>query len=83
VLLLCTTPIDDVSSLFTFVSWRNHDHHLDADEFLAFDRAIGAEDRAMLERIDGVLPLDPSGTVSVRSDRLSVEWRRQLSALLA
>jgi hypothetical protein len=37
----------------------------------------------MLERIDGVLPLDPSGTVSVRSDRLSVEWRRQLSALLA
>jgi len=82
VLLLCTTPIDDVTSLFAFVSWRNHDHDLTDDEFLAFDRAIGAEDRAMLERIGGVLPLDPSATVSVRADRLSVDWRRRLGALL-
>jgi DNA-binding MarR family transcriptional regulator len=82
VLLLCTSPIDDVTSLFTFVSWRNHDHDLSAAEFLAFDRAIGAEDKAMLERIGGVLPLDQSATVSVRSDRLSVEWRRRLAALL-
>ena len=79
---MCTTPIDDVTSLFTFVSWRNHDHDLSPDDFLAFDRAIGAEDRMMLERIGGVLPLDQSATVSVRSDRLSVEWRRQLAALL-
>jgi len=83
VLLLCTTPIDDVTSLFTFVSWRNHDHELPVEEFLAFDRAIGAEDRAMLERIGGVLPLDPSATVSVRADRLSVEWRRRFASLLA
>jgi phenylpropionate dioxygenase-like ring-hydroxylating dioxygenase large terminal subunit len=83
VLLLCATPIDDVTSLFTFVSWRNHDHELPVDEFLAFDRAIGAEDRAMLERIGGVLPLDQAATVSVRSDRLSVEWRRRFAALLA
>ena len=83
VLLLCTTPVDDVTSLFTFVSWRNHDHDLSTDEFLAFDRAIGAEDQVMLERIAGVLPLDQSATVSVRADRLSVEWRRQFAALLA
>ncbi|HUS44124.1 MAG TPA: aromatic ring-hydroxylating dioxygenase subunit alpha [Ilumatobacteraceae bacterium] len=82
VLLLCTTPIDDVTSLFTFVSWRNHDRELSTDEFVAFDRAIGAEDRAMLERIGGVLPFDQSATVSVRADRLSVEWRRQFAALL-
>jgi phenylpropionate dioxygenase-like ring-hydroxylating dioxygenase large terminal subunit len=82
VLLLCTTPIDDVTSLFTFVSWRNHDHRLTVDEYLAFDRAIGAEDQAMLERIGGVLPLDQSATVSVRADRLSVEWRRRFAALL-
>jgi len=80
VLLLCVTPIDDVTSLFTFVSWRNHDHELSAEEFLAFDRAIGAEDKVMLERIGGVLPSDRSATVSVRSDRLSVEWRRRLAA---
>jgi hypothetical protein len=36
----------------------------------------------MLERIGGVLPLDQSATVSVRSDRLSVEWRRQFAAML-
>jgi phenylpropionate dioxygenase-like ring-hydroxylating dioxygenase large terminal subunit len=83
ILLLCTSPIDDVTSLFAFVSWRNHDHELTDEEFLAFDRAIGAEDRAMLERIGGVLPLDQSATVSVRADRLSVEWRRRFAALLA
>jgi phenylpropionate dioxygenase-like ring-hydroxylating dioxygenase large terminal subunit len=83
VLLLCTSPVDDVTSVFTFVSWRNHDHELTDDEFLAFDRAIGAEDRTMLERIDGVLPLDQAATVSVRADRLSVDWRRCLAALLA
>jgi phenylpropionate dioxygenase-like ring-hydroxylating dioxygenase large terminal subunit len=82
VLLLCTTPIDDVTSLFTFVVWRNHDHDAPAEEVLAFDRAIGAEDRAMLERIPGVLPLDTQATVSVRSDRLSVEWRRRFVDLL-
>lgn len=83
VLLLCTTPVDDVTSLFSFVVWRNHDHGLPADRVLAFDRAIGAEDRAMLERIPGALPLDNAATVSVRSDRLSVEWRRRLVALVA
>lgn len=82
VLLLCSTPVDDVTSLFTFVSWRNHDHDISEHEFLAFDRAIGAEDRAMLEQIGGVLPLDQAATVSVRADRLSVEWRRRFSALL-
>ncbi|HYN31485.1 MAG TPA: aromatic ring-hydroxylating dioxygenase subunit alpha [Ilumatobacteraceae bacterium] len=82
VLLLCTTPVDDVTSLFTFVVWRNHDHEMPAEEVLAFDRAIGAEDRLMLEQIPGVLPLDNSATVSVRSDRLSVEWRRRFAALV-
>jgi len=37
----------------------------------------------MIERIGGVLPFDRSATVGVRSDRLSVEWRRRLAALLA
>jgi nitrite reductase/ring-hydroxylating ferredoxin subunit len=82
VLLLCSTPIDDATSLFTFVVWRNHDHDVPAGEVLAFDRAIGAEDRALLEQIPGVLPLDNSATVSVRSDRLSVEWRRRFAALV-
>jgi hypothetical protein len=52
------------------------------DEVIAFDRAIGAEDKKMLERVPGVLPLDQQATVSVQSDKPSVEWRRQLAAML-
>ena len=67
---------------FTFVIWRNDDHSVPAEEVIAFDRAIGAEDKLMLERVPGVLPLDPQATVSVQSDRPSVEWRRRLSTAL-
>ena len=62
ILLLCTTPIDDVTSYFTFVVWRNDDFSVPADEVVAFDRAIGAEDKVMLERVPGVLPLDITAT---------------------
>jgi phenylpropionate dioxygenase-like ring-hydroxylating dioxygenase large terminal subunit len=83
ILLLCTTPIDDVTSYFTFVVWRNDDFSVPADEVVAFDRAIGAEDKAMLERVPGVLALDLTATVSVQADKPSVEWRRRLIQLLA
>ena len=83
ILLLCSTPVDDVSSLFTFVVWRNDDHSTDPEEIIAFDRAIGAEDKAMLERVPGVLPLGRTDLVSVQSDKPSVEWRRRFAALLA
>jgi phenylpropionate dioxygenase-like ring-hydroxylating dioxygenase large terminal subunit len=81
-ILLCSTPVDDVTSYFTFVVWRNDDFSVPAEEVIAFDRAIGAEDKAMLERIGGVLPLDQTATVSVQADKPSVEWRRQLAALI-
>jgi len=80
--VLCTTPIDDVTSCFTFVIWRNDDFTVPAEEEIAFDRAIGAEDKAMLETVPAVLPLDQTGTVSVQADKPSVEWRRQLAALI-
>ena len=81
-ILLCTTPIDDVTSYFTFVIWRNDDFAVPAEEVIAFDRAIGAEDKTMLEKVPGVLPLDQTATVSVQADKPSVEWRRQLAALV-
>jgi phenylpropionate dioxygenase-like ring-hydroxylating dioxygenase large terminal subunit len=83
ILLLLTTPIDDVNCSFTFVVWRNDDFSVSAEEVIAFDRMIGAEDKVMLERIPGVLPLTQTGVVSVQSDKGSVEWRRQFAALLA
>jgi len=82
ILLLATTPIDDVRSYFSFVVWRNDDTSTDPEEIIAFDRAIGAEDKAMLERVPGVLALDRTATVSVQSDKPSVEWRRRFVELL-
>lgn len=82
ILLLISTPRDDVSSYFTFVVWRNDDFSEPADEVISFDLAIGAEDRAMLETLDGVLPMDQRDTVSVQSDKPSVEWRRRFASLL-
>jgi phenylpropionate dioxygenase-like ring-hydroxylating dioxygenase large terminal subunit len=82
ILLLCSTPIDDVRSYFTFVVWRNDDFSVSAEEIIRFDLAIGAEDKRMLEQLDGVLPLDQTTLVSVAADRCSVEWRRQLAELL-
>lgn len=82
-LLLCTSPVDDTTSYFTFVVWRNDDFSVPAEEVITFDRAIGAEDKRMLERIPGVLPMDQAATVSVQADRPSVEWRRRLAALLS
>ncbi|MDG2232268.1 MAG: aromatic ring-hydroxylating dioxygenase subunit alpha [Ilumatobacter sp.] len=82
ILLLCSTPVDDLNSLFTFVVWRNDDHSKDPEEILAFDRAIGAEDKAMLERVPGTLPLGRTGVVSVQSDKPSVEWRRRFAEMI-
>lgn len=82
IILLCSTPVDDETSYFTFVVWRNDDFDVPAEEIIAFDRAIGAEDKLMLEKLSGVLPLDQKATVSVQADKPSVEWRRRLATLM-
>jgi phenylpropionate dioxygenase-like ring-hydroxylating dioxygenase large terminal subunit len=82
-MLLVTTPVDDARSLFAFVVWRNDDFSVPADEVTRLDRMIGAEDKAMLERIPGSLPLESTGVVNVQSDKASVEWRRQLRSFLS
>ena len=82
ILLLLAAPVDDVHCYFTFVVWRNDDFSVSAEEVIAFDRAIGAEDKRMLERVPGVLPLSQTGVVSVQADKGSVEWRRRFAAML-
>jgi phenylpropionate dioxygenase-like ring-hydroxylating dioxygenase large terminal subunit len=82
IILLLSTPIDAETSYFTFVVWRNDDFNLPAEEAISFDRAIGEEDRVMLERLSGELPLGQTDLVNVQADRTSVEWRRRFSALL-
>ncbi len=80
VLLLLSTPVDDVTALFTFVVWRNDDFAVSAEEVIRFDLAIGAEDQRMLEMVPGMLPLDQTTLVNVQADRCSLEWRRRLLA---
>lgn len=80
VLLLLSAPVDDTTSLFTFVVWRNDDFSVSAEEVIRFDLAIGAEDKRMLQLVPGLLPLDQTTLVSVQADRCSVEWRRRLAA---
>ena len=82
ILLLLSTPIDDVTSYFTFVVWRNDDFTVPSDEVLRFDMAIGAEDKVMLEQVPGVMPLDQTTLVSVQADKCGVEWRRKLVELM-
>lgn len=79
ILLLLSTPIDDVTSYFTFVVWRNDDFAVSAEEIIRFDLSIGAEDKRMLEQLDGVLPLDKTTLVNAQADKASVEWRRRLN----
>lgn len=82
VLLLCSTPVDDLTSMFTFVVWRNDDHASDPERAIAFDREIGAEDQRMLERVEGALPLGRTDLANVAADRCSVEWRRRFADLV-
>ncbi|TVS16584.1 MAG: aromatic ring-hydroxylating dioxygenase subunit alpha [Gammaproteobacteria bacterium] len=82
IILLLSTPVDAVRSLFTFVVWRNDDFRVSAEEAIAFDRMIGAEDKRMLERIPGVLPLTSRALASTQSDKASTAWRLQFAKLL-
>ena len=82
IMLLLTTPIDDVTSYFTFVVWRNDDFSVSAEDVIAFDRMIGEEDKQMLEKIPGVLPFSPRALANSQSDKPSAAWRHQFVRLL-
>lgn len=82
IMLLLTAPIDDVTSYFTFVVWRNDDFSVSAEDVIAFDRMIGEEDKRMLEKIPGVLPFSPLALANSQSDKPSAAWRHQFVRLL-
>ena len=82
IMLLLTAPVDDLTSYFTFVVWRNDDFSVSAEEVIAFDRMIGEEDRRMLEKIPGVLPFSPLALANSQADKPSVAWRHQFTRLL-
>lgn len=83
IILLLPTPIDDVNSNFTFVVWRNDDFSLSAEDVMQFDRMIGAEDKEMLEKVPGVLPMEQGALANTQSDKPSVAWRMKFQQLLS
>ena len=82
IILLLTTPIDDLNSYFTFVVWRNDDFSVSTEEVIAFDRMVGAEDKVMLEKVSGSLPLTRRTLASTQADRPSTAWRHQFTRML-
>ncbi len=82
IILLLSTPIDDVNTYFTFVIWRNDDFRVSAEDIVLFDRMIGEEDKVMLEKIPGVLPMEHGALANTQSDKPSTAWRLKFLNIL-
>ncbi len=85
-LLFFHQPIDDDNTgLFVLILAENiADGRMTAEDQIAFQVAVGSEDRAMLERLRvKAIPLDPGFETHTRADRTTVELRRLLSDVWA
>jgi len=81
----CHQPVDRDTTVLWAVNWRNDivDGRATATETTRFQEQVGAEDRAVLERLrDPTLPLDLGTEVHTRADRPTVALRRVLAGLL-
>ena len=82
VLLKTATPIDDRTTLFCqFIARNDNPDEEKQRGIVAVDRAVQAEDRAMLERVKPDFPTDITAEVHTKWDRMTVEYRRILGAL--
>jgi phenylpropionate dioxygenase-like ring-hydroxylating dioxygenase large terminal subunit len=82
VLFKTATPVDDNTTLFCqFVARNDSPDVAKQAEIIAVDRAVQAEDRAVLERVKADFPLDITAEVHTGADRLTVEYRRLLAGL--
>lgn len=69
------------SRLFFFIA-RNYDHHVPAEDLLAWERKILAEDKPIVEsQRPEDLPLDLTEEFHIRSDRFSAAFRDALREL--
>jgi phenylpropionate dioxygenase-like ring-hydroxylating dioxygenase large terminal subunit len=80
VLYKTCSPVDDQHTLFCqFIGRSDNPPPERWDDIAAVDRAVQAEDRTLLERIDPDFPLDMTSELHTRSDRMTVEYRRVLA----
>jgi phenylpropionate dioxygenase-like ring-hydroxylating dioxygenase large terminal subunit len=82
VLLKAATPIDDRTTLFFQFVARNDNPDADKQRgIIAVDKAVQAEDRAILERTKPDFPVGITEEVHTRADRMTIEYRRILGML--
>jgi phenylpropionate dioxygenase-like ring-hydroxylating dioxygenase large terminal subunit len=84
VLFKTCTPLDDGTTLFYQFIGRNDAPTPDRwEDITAVDRAVQAEDRALLEAIDPDFPLELTAEIHTRADRMTIEYRRVLADIAA
>jgi phenylpropionate dioxygenase-like ring-hydroxylating dioxygenase large terminal subunit len=79
-------PVADGLTVLWAINWRDDivDGRCTPEETTAFQELVGAEDRAMLERVEPcALPLDPPAEVHTRADAPTLAMRRVLAGLLS
>ncbi|MCX7930998.1 MAG: aromatic ring-hydroxylating dioxygenase subunit alpha [Rhodovarius sp.] len=83
-IVTAATPIDDTrSQIVQFVYRNDTEADAKAEDIIAFDRLVTAEDRDILESTDPDVPLDQTGReYNMVSDRPGVLMRRMLLDLM-
>jgi phenylpropionate dioxygenase-like ring-hydroxylating dioxygenase large terminal subunit len=81
-LWLNPSPVDDVTCRTFWCIARTDDLAGDDRAHLAFQQQVTAEDEPVVtNQVPAELPLDPSAELSVRTDKVSIEYRRWLRDL--
>ncbi|GGX15064.1 3-phenylpropionate dioxygenase [Pigmentiphaga litoralis] len=84
-LITCATPIDDDTCMICQWVYRNDtEEQVSAADVIAFDRAVTAEDKLILESCDADVPLSTQDgeEMHMPSDRPGIVMRRMLGKLL-
>ncbi len=83
-IVTCATPIDDHSiQVVQFVFRNDTEEQVKAEDVIAFDRVVTAEDRGILEATDADTPIDLSrrAEMHMASDRPGLIMRQRLMEL--
>lgn len=81
----CHQPVDATTTRLFCTDYRNDiaDEPAAIADAVAFQMAVAAEDRALLEQLDAKgIPLDPTIEFHSRADRITLEMRRVLRELV-
>jgi len=82
VIVKAIAPVDDRTCRLLQVAVRNDtEEQRPAEQIVAFDTAVGVEDRSILERVPADFPTDLGALVHIDTDKASVAYRRLLGEL--